>query len=281
MDGESLMKAHIKILTGVIISVVSLAGSIAFAAERLGGSQKSDAPPVRYAKTTHSNPDAYQGMSSERILDAIVRRSRTTSLAAASLGAPPDWAQEVGAPGDASWAYFTVEVDRLGPHALRAIWEADLVGAALRDALMIAHKQALLSTTITLSSGSGEVLHETSGALGNVEHGQLFRVSSEQGVRERIAAAAGRNGLDLSRFEVLLADQPAPRVRLATDDPKGFVEHASKILQEIFGPSDTYEGTYAEVVDSSGELVYVAANTLRSGVGRTWVRPDLDPRRRR
>ena len=273
------MGTRSRLLGLAIVGAVSLAAGIAVAAERLTGAEPTDIPPVRYASTTRLHTDEYAGSNSDTILSTIVSRSRTTSLIAARLGAPPEWAQEAGVPSDATWAYFTVAVDGLGPEALRGIWEADLIGAALRDALMAANDEKLLNTTITLSSRADGKQHEISGALGNVEYGQRFHVSSEEGIRERTETGAERNDLDLIRFEVVRADQPAPRVRLETDDPNAFVQNAPRILQDIFGASDAFEGTYAEVVDSSDDLVYVTANTLRSGVGRTWIRPDLDPRR--
>lgn len=236
--------------------------------------------PVRYAPTaSNSLYRAYRADTPDAILASLVARLGASRIVEARVGKPPSWAQEAGAPPDAAWAYFTVAVSSVGPEAKRAIWEADLVGAAAREAIPASGGPELLNSSLSLRLPSGETLPAT-GGFGHVARGQVFAISDPATARANVRAGAAAQGLAVQRLDVLVPVQAAPAVVVTHADPEAFVANAGRIVHGVFGAPGTYEGLYLEVRDRQGEPFFIQANSYRSGTGRQWIRRDLDPRRR-
>lgn len=237
--------------------------------------------PIRYTPAvSQSLYRAYRGGTPDEILASLVARSGASKIVEARIGKPPSWAEEAGAPPEAAWAYFTVAVPKLGPEANRAIWEADLVGAAAREAIPAAGGPEVLSSSLTLRLPSGETFPGI-GGFGNVTRGQVFSTLDPASAQANVRAGAATQGLAVRRLEVLVPVHAAPAVVVTSGNPEAFVANMGRIMEAVFGPPGTYEGLYLEVRDPQGEPFFMQVSSFRSGTGRRWIRRDLDPRRRR
>jgi hypothetical protein len=227
----------------------------------------------------------YLGKSATELLPMIMDRLASERIVSGWVGGPPEGFEptdgSVPAPSDfevGKWIYFEVSSPTDSGEALRSIWDADLVTGVLRDA-MRANGEVLYAAQISLILPDDTVVPNVAGGGGDVVFNQQFPTPSPDDAARSIIEAASSAGLVVESLEIVQLEQPAPALVVTTEDPKGFVDDAQGILNDIFGDPPTYEAYYVEVRDQAGQPVFFQATNFRIGAGHQWVRPDLDPRR--
>jgi hypothetical protein len=267
--------------------VAAAAVSTAFALTALGSprNQKHRAVPVRYAVGKLALRSAGPGTPPGLLLRSIVGRYGGHAVATAGVGVggpPADWRPSEGgsaAPAPQGlWVYASVPVKGLGAPAVRPVWEANLVVAALRDEVHAAGgSPEVIGSQVSGELPSSLVVPNIGGGVGDVVFGQRFAAAAPT-VAAGIRSRATRLGLRVLTVDVLKPLQAAPAVVATTNDPAGFVDAADRNVNAVFGGVAVYEGEYLEVRAASGSPVFIQASTFRTGVGQRWIRPDLDPR---
>jgi hypothetical protein len=243
--------------------------------------------PIQYSPKTSWNVTA--SFDVNRPVDVLSRltlqRLGRHAVSKLAVGGPPSgWAftDEDGNPIPAptgQWIHATVSIPAVGVRSMRAMWEADIAIASLREQLAVRSEPiSVIGSQIVgrLPNGREAVI---GGGLGAVVLGQDFGDKKSGVVENKIRRRSAEAGLEIVSVEVLHPVQDAPAVVAITDDPAVFVAEADERILALFGERGSYEAEYLEVRDSSGRPVFVQASSFRTGVGRRWVRPDLDPRR--
>lgn len=259
----------------LLAAVGSLAVGLALAAT-------DSSNPVRFADSTESPvANSLRGSTPTEKLDAIRARMGARNLVVAEVGAAPERFDPTDGTvppppefANAKWAYLTTRAPEYTWRALRSIWEADLAIGALRDA-MAADGEVLYSARISVQLPNGQIA-SVPGGIGKVAAHQRFAPPEDPEAAVRAAAAS--LGLEVTSAEVLTADQAAPAVTVRTNDPAQFIARSHEIVSALFGEPLLYEGYYLRAEDQNGEAVFVRATSFRSGAGREWIRPDLNPR---
>jgi hypothetical protein len=229
------------------------------------------------------SPDL-KGVAASDALEKILARYGGDAIMQAEIGpAPGDFEPTDGsvpvpeAFKNGAWAYFDVSVPSESPSAIRAIWEADLVTGALRDA-MHANGELLYSARTALVLPGGKLAQDASGGIGDVAPNQDFPTPELTSIASTISGALQQEGAHVEAITVLLADQAAPALIVRAADPASWVEKADSIIASAFGDPPRYEGYYIEVRDNSGDPFFIQSTAFRTGAGHLWVRPGLDPR---
>lgn len=197
-------------------------------------------------------------LGDRRYISRITLTPRPSSLPAGvpdtGLGHPP---------ADSLWAHIAFTSAARGPRAsmVASWWEANLVGAALRDELCAAGGPPLLGWSWP-GSGTGWV----TGALA-----QRFPNPAPAAFRRRVALVGRRYGFRIVSLRLLRPLQLAPLLVVRTDrNRKAFAADLLKILW-LLDPrtknAATFEGLFFEARDRKGAFLAVA-DGLR---GETWA----------
>lgn len=274
LNSVSLVCASI----GLVIAMALLAQGAAGAA--------SPVHVIQYSETT--SPSVTAQLDVNQSVDALsketVVRSGGDSVTQLSVGGPPagwEYTDEEGNPVTApsgSWIHATVSIPAVGARSMRAIWEADIVIAALREQLEARSTRIPVLGAQIVGKLPDGIEIPIGGGIGDVQLAQDFGDASATEAEAAVRRNAAGAGLQITSLETLRPLQPAPAVVAYTDDPVAFVKEADGRINELFGGTAAYEAEYLEVRDRAGSLVFVQASTFRTGVGRRWIRPDLDPR---
>jgi hypothetical protein len=178
-------------------------------------------------------------------------------------------------------ARLTVRAPENGPLAQRAMWEGQLVAAALRDALRAAGHEPLVDVVLALQLPDGRVVENVGGGLGYIAYEQQFEVDrSDSEIVSELRAQAKRAGFIVESIDVVHVDQPAPALTLRTGaDVERMIEQAQELDDALFGKTTRYEGVHWRIDDLAGEPIFIQSAAFRTGVGMEWMRPELDPRR--
>lgn len=202
---------------------------------------------------------------------AIVRRvlarfGDRTYVRGIKIGAPPPRSKLKGffpgerPPGDALWAYIDAPYAEIGPvirpsaaeiaARIRAQWEVELIGGALRDDFCRAGGRSLAGWSI-----GGEVRGVSDAVLG-----QRFPNPSPKAFHRRVNAVGKRYGFRLASLRLLRPRQLAPMLVVETSrDRKKFVRDVPAIMS-LLDPSSggrgqtaiTFEGFFFEARDDRG-----------------------------
>jgi hypothetical protein len=220
-------------------------------------------------------------------LRAIVERygGQAVRLGGVRIGGPPPgWKPTedgtTAAPPAGLWVYITVPASGLGAPAVRPVWEANLVVAALRDEVhATAGSPDVVGSQVSAELPSGVVEPNVGGGVGDVMYDQAFSPATPGDITHELRARAAQMDLRIRSIDVLRPLQAAPAVVATTSNPEGFIQVADGKIDQLFGGLAAYEGEYLEVRDSSGSPIFIQASSFRTGVGQRWIRPDLDPRK--
>jgi hypothetical protein len=274
---------------------------LGFAAAALGASVLGvvlTAPSASSNSTPSVRPDRYTdkvlrlstGKPSQPpglLIREVVARYGGHAVSSNGLGVggpPAGWSPtEPGSPSQAApsglWINGTVPVRALGAPAVRPVWEANLVIAAVRDEL---HAQGasddVIGSQISGEFPSGEVAPNIGGGIGNIVFGQAFSDATPAQAESSIRRNAAALKLRIIALDVLKPLQVAPAVVASTRDVAGVLSNPDAVINALFGGIATYEGEYLELRDASGSPFFIQASTFRTGVGQRWYRSDVDPR---
>jgi hypothetical protein len=246
-----------------------------------------DVTPTRYTTKLLRIQAGRPSQPPGALLRAIVARYGGHAVTAqeVTIGGPPEgWRpMEAGSPSrpipPGLWIDGTVPVQALGAPAVRPVWEANLVIAALRDEVHAAGaSDDVIGSQISGELPSGEVVPNIGGGIGNIVFGQAFSPVSPAQVQSDIRRNAAALKLRIKSLEVLTPLQAAPVVVASTQDVAGVLSNPDRIINTLFGGIATYEGEYLELRDSSGSPFFIQASAFRTGVGQRWYRKDVDPR---
>ena len=242
--------------------------------------------PVRYSKKVLRIQTGRPSQPPGLLLRAVVARyggHAVTAQGVAVAGPPAGWSpSEAGSPPrpnpNGLWIDGTVPVQALGAPAVRPVWEANLVIAALRDEVHAAGaSDDVIGSQISGELPSGELLPNIGGGIGDVAFGQAFSAASPAQVQGDIRRNAAALKLRIESIDVLTPLQAAPAVVASTRDVDGVVSNPDAVINALFGGIATYEGEYLELRDSSGSPFFIQASAFRTGVGQRWFRKDVDP----
>jgi hypothetical protein len=269
-----------------VVLLCSVLGAALYAAYAVGA--LSDAPtPVDFAQNGLSRQSTTKGTPDEMLGEILSRYGGTEIVGARLTGPPADFEPTDGSvptPPDflaGQWLHTAVTAGSDGPEAVRSFWEADLVAGALRDAMHNYGNTPLYASEIDLQLPDGTVMTGASGGIGDVAYDQEFTGDvTADGLNHDILSVLVDAGLTIKSVAIINADQSAPAIVAETSDPAGFVAKADPTLVAAYGVPPRYEGYYLEVDDEAGAPVFIQSTSFRTGVGRRWVRPDLDPRHR-
>lgn len=274
----------------VALAVPAVLAAVAVFAAVAGPSSSADhaVKPVRYTAGSLNPASVRSGQPPGAVLRDLVatyggRFLRPDSLA---IGGPPaGWRPWEGAPAsaplpDGIWVNGTVAIPALGASAVRPVWEANLVIAALRDRLHAGGASPdVIGSQISGELPDGRMLPNIGGGIGNVDFLQAFSAASPGDVQRDIRRNAASLNLRVDSLAVLTPLQVAPAVVVTTHDVAGLIRNPDAVINALFGGIAKYEGEYLEVRDAAGSAVFIQASAFRTGVGQRWYRPDLDPRR--
>ena len=277
-----------------LLSSVSLLGAslgLAVATALLAQGAAGAASPtqaIQYAATTSASVTAQLNVNQSvaALSKQTVLRFGGDAVTLLRVGGPPAGWESTDEDGNlivapsGRWIHATVAIPAVGVRAMRAMWEADIVIAALREQLEARSRRIpVLGAQITgrLPDGTETPI---GGGIGVVRLAQDFGESSVAEVESALRRRADAAALQITSIETLRPLQLAPAVVAVTHDPAGFVSEADARMNELFGGVAAYEAEYVEVRDRAGSLVFVQASAFRTGVGRRWIRPDLDTGRR-
>jgi hypothetical protein len=169
----------------------------------------------------------------------------------------------IGASGS-TWLAFTIPFDRRDPNYVRAFWEDMIVVGAFRDRSYAIGLPDVLgfnvgpSASLLPGPSSHDVLTD--------DPGQLTKLISD---------GVAHAGLKLVSISFAAPAKLAPLVVASTDSPKQYVAENNSPGTTVFGDLDRWEGTYLEVVDSSGAPILETAYSGRSLHGIGWTLPGL------
>lgn len=220
------------------------------------------------------------------VLRAVVARygGHYVSSNGLGVGGPPaGWSPtEPGSPARAApsglWIDGTVPVQGLGAPAVRPVWEANLVIAALRDELHAAGaSDNVIGSQISGELPNGQIVPNIGGGIGNIVFGQAFSGATPAQAESAIRRNAAALKLRIISLDVLKPLQVAPAVVASTRDVAGVLSNPDQVINALFGGIATYEGEYLELRDASGSPFFIQASTFRTGVGQRWYRRDVDP----
>jgi hypothetical protein len=190
-----------------------------------------------------------------KLLDEILEGMPGTGLRSIRLStAEAGW----GAPGDLQ---VKVDFDAEQP---RAHWDAMLVAAAF------AYRSQLEGLPQIA------VWAEPTGAS-TVEHVRGLALEPAQArdgalLEELAKDAAGR---ELASLEVVRPFGYAPAVKLQVDEPHSYLRHViATVCARLSGPM--WEGSYVEVVDRAGDLLWLNACSSRLTGCRSYTRRDVE-----
>jgi hypothetical protein len=145
---------------------------------------------------------------------------------------------------------------------MRAQWEVELIGGALRDEFCRAGGRPLAGWSV-----SGEIRGVSDEVYA---FGQQFPNPSPGEFRARVAKVGERYGFTVVSVRMLRPLQFAPLVVVATDrDRRAFVRDVPAIMALLNPSLDravTFEGFFFEARDDAG--VFVSVNSARRGVVR-------------
>lgn len=275
-------KAKTWLILGGLLVTLGGAG-VAYSLADNPGEPKADL--VDYAQNNRVHQPGVIGPPTE-MLNEILRRPGVHAIVAARIGGPPTGF--TGSEGNlpvpeqlalGRWLNSTVVVADDGPGALRAVWEADLVAGALRDAVHAGGGPEIVGSEIALRLPDGRVLEHAFGGIGDIAYQQDFENPSASDLEAQIRRSFAEFGLEVTGFETVAIEQTAPAVVATSSDATSAVTDLHKIVTATFGLPPRYEGYYLEIRDTAGAPVVIRTAAFRSGVGHTWIRADLDPRR--
>jgi len=244
--------------------------------------------PLTYAKRVGRAPvvrrQTVQGRSPNELLDLLMARLAAPAMLQGEVSSTPagyratEDPNAVPPPGalDGPWAHLRVLVPDAGVGSMLPLWQADLLVGDLREEMHIANASSpLFGEAITLVTPSGSVANTINTNIGDIAYGQQFSDASDAAIRSSVERGAAAAGVSLKSITVLNGLNPAPRVVVAAANPAQYVSNADMEEHTIFHDPRTYEGVYLEVDDSSGDPVLISWSSFRTGIGQTWIRPDL------
>jgi len=239
-------------------------GTIGRSSGRAGNDNRTSYTPVLTHQTVVAGAH-----TPENVIAAIIHRYGGTRVAGAAIGSAP------AIPGIRPGLWLRFSVDQLaGDDILRPEWEANLVSGAISDALATYHLAPLAGTRIDVTRPDGQVQEDASGGVGDILSGQSFSSESDSAIVARLRSELASAGLAAVSIDLLHADQPAPVVIAKTDSPAVAAADARQTIRALFGADPPYyEGYYFEVMDSSGDPVFIQTAAFRLGVGGQWVNP--------
>lgn len=279
-------RAKIAVAVVATSAAVASLGIIAAVAES-STSTGQGVKPVRYTKAS-MDPALLRSTKPPALLLRDLEVNYGGSLRPGSLAigaAPSGWRPWEGAPAsaplpDGIWVNGKVSISALGSPAVRPVWEANLVIAALRDQI---HASAavpdVIGSQISGELPDGRLLPNIGGGIGSVEFGQAFSSASPVEATRDIRRNAAQLNLRIDSIDIVTPLQVAPAVVATTRDVEGLIRNPDAVINALFGGLATYEGEYLEVRDAAGSPVFIQASAFRTGVGQRWYRADLDPRR--
>jgi len=222
---------------------------------------------------------------SQRILNRIVGRYGGNAIVSTRVGGPPPHyayvSRDKSVPRKfkvAKWAYITVRAPCDCGRANRAIWEATIVGAALRDA-MHRHHQFLYAAPVTLLLPDGRKVTSGDGCC-DVGEAARFPSRSNGDIRSAIRRSARGTGLHIDSITVLRPEQAAPAVVATTrEGAQSIVNESNDLTRRFFFLSTrkyhrarpAYEGYYLEVRRPNGQPFLILHTSFRSGAGGIWA----------
>jgi hypothetical protein len=271
------------------VAVPAVLAAVAVFAAVAGPSSSADhaVQPVRYVPGSLDAAALRSGQSPGSLLRDLVARYGGHALRADSLAigsAPSGWRPTEGAPAsaplpDGIWVNGTVAIPASGAAAVRPVWEANLVIAALRDRVHAGGASPdVIGSQISGELPDGRVLPNIGGGIGNVAFLQAFSTASPGEAVRDVRRNAATLGLRIDSIDVLTPLQAAPAVVATTHDVAGLIRNPDAVVNALFGGIARYEGEYLEVRDAAGSPVFIQASAFRTGVGQRWYRADLDPR---
>lgn len=244
-----------------------------------GGGSHGGAPPSVHGSASQS----------QRALNTIAARYGGSAIVSTRIGGPPPHyayvSREKPVPRKfkvAKWAYITVRAPCNCGRANRAIWEATVVGAALRDDLRARH-QYLYAAPVTLLLPDGRKVKTGTGCCGVAEITRFASRSSRE-IRSTIRRAAHGTGLHIDSIAVLRPEQAAPAVVATTRKSRQSIVNESDDLTRRFFFLPTrkyhrarpaYEGYYLEVRRPNGKPFLILTTSFRSGSGGIWAPMNL------
>jgi hypothetical protein len=165
-------------------------------------------------------------------------------------------------PHDAVWAWIHVR----GETVLRAQWESNLVGGALRDDLCAAGGSPLVGWTADGGGGFSDDYQP---------FGQRFPNPSPAAYRRRVELIGRAYGFRVVSLRLLRPLQLAPAVVVATDRPRReFAHDAAKIIKLLNpgrGQATTFEGLYLEARDRHGAFMRNESISRGQAEGGEWA----------
>jgi hypothetical protein len=235
------------------------------------GGQSSPAP-IAYTPTIGHTSSLRGADTPGKIISAIVAMAGAHDISRAELAAPPPAS---GAPSG-TYLHFTVDAPAADQRADRGEWEAAVLAGAVADAFVSHGFPRIVGATVDVRLADGKVVPNVSGGMGDVVPGQSFSDASDNAIASEVRSKLPAFGLTPVSISILHADQPAPAVVAKTSNPTAAAANAEATVISLFGRQPPhYEGYYLEVEDSSGNPVYIASASFRSGIGGTWFRDSV------
>lgn len=242
---------------------------------------KNDMDPIQLAQGT--SPQRFTGppSSPQALLDEVLSGLQGTEIVEVKLGVAPDGSSAVEreVPGTVPLAkpeglflYATVPAAGESGDAVRAIWEATLIGGALNDHLRGRSLGRLASVQI-LQPGDDGTLQSVGGGIGNTVQAQEFSTATPAEMAARIRTGAEAAGLRVVSLDFHKPAQVAPALVVSSSDPDAVVDRSASptFLDGIFGDTANLEGLYFEVRDDTNAPILKLAAANRAGAGQSWM----------
>lgn len=221
---------------------------------------------VRHSGSTSPSVTA-PNQPSQDLIQSIIDGLGKPGFTAVNVGSPPG---DTGLPQSDQW--ITINVPSLAQASdLLDQWKAQLLAGDYRQespAYGLADDDGVSIVADDKNPGGSTMVIDT-------PRGIAIPDRSDAEINALIQAGASSLGLKVVSTDVLRPFKAAPVVVLSTDDPVAFVKGAPSIETLFQGSLSGFEGTFVEVLDSSGSPVLINTWATRTGEGSVWIRPDL------
>ena len=228
--------------------------------------------PLQLSPTEGQTPSL--GSDSSSIIAAIKSRVPNVSSIQISNEAVSN------ASGTSTQGYLIAHIEVAAPadsgaEIARAMWEANLVGGALRTAFTQAGLTPPYGTDLTMDLPDGSNDH-IGGGVGNVVPNQVFDTVTPalQSTVTQNAATEGFTNVRVSTFQVI--NDVMQIHATATTAPAAAAQSFLKAggLDGLLGESQNdFESVYFEIDDAAGNPLLIRAANPRAGAGVFWADP--------
>jgi hypothetical protein len=170
--------------------------------------------------------------------------------------------------------HAVVRADGNGPGvALRAAWEADLLGGAVAELAALPSETDLsriVAPYVDVLLPDGTLLPNEAGGMGAIAPGQVVDDVPDAELDALVRDAVAPYGR-LVELRIHRPLGPALAIVLQSDDPRRTLADFPAWSHDAIGCPTRYDGCYVEVRGPDGAVVARQSVGLRNGAGRLWT----------